>query len=361
MLELIGEKKTISKTLEDYEDRRATALTTAHRLADFLGAETVQDRGLSCHLILSKYPTGAPITERAIPVAIFSTEPVVMQQYLRKWLKEPELDCSEEGWSFRKLVDWDYYIDRLGKSIQKIVSIPAGLQGVPNPCPRVQNPTWLQRVMNERFSARKQSSITSHFKKTNSDKSKVQNPCTPVRVSGSARKLREKEEPSVVDVEDIAGSASRFVAGQAVTLRSPSSTPIPAPVQLFQQSTTAASTLIPPPIYPHKPESKEEFIAWLSDRKTRWKSERTKKRLSSHGGTNSIHRDFTTADQPVGTKRSIGVVDLVRNAALSANQGIWQILELQELDGPGEFCVWVIAPALGLIYNSDRFNIPSFA
>ena len=54
-------------------------MTTAKRLADFLGAETVKDRGLSCHLILSKYPTGQPITERAIPVAIFSSEPSVMQ------------------------------------------------------------------------------------------------------------------------------------------------------------------------------------------------------------------------------------------------------------------------------------------
>lgn len=31
----------------------------------------VKDKGLNCNLIISRYPTGAPVTERAIPVAIF--------------------------------------------------------------------------------------------------------------------------------------------------------------------------------------------------------------------------------------------------------------------------------------------------
>ena len=36
------------------------------------------------------------------------------------------MECNVDTWSFRDLVDWDYYIERLGKTIQKIVSIPAG-------------------------------------------------------------------------------------------------------------------------------------------------------------------------------------------------------------------------------------------
>lgn len=66
------------------------------------------------------------MTERALPVSIFSAEFSVMQFYLRKWLKEPKMDCNPEVWNFRDIVDWDYYIDRLGKTIQKIVTIPAG-------------------------------------------------------------------------------------------------------------------------------------------------------------------------------------------------------------------------------------------
>lgn len=37
LLELISERKTISKTVDDYDGRKSTSLTTAGRLADFLG------------------------------------------------------------------------------------------------------------------------------------------------------------------------------------------------------------------------------------------------------------------------------------------------------------------------------------
>lgn len=48
-----------------------------------------------------------------------------------------------------------------GKTIQKIVTIPAGIQRIANPCPRVEHPSWLQRSINERASGRKQVSILS--------------------------------------------------------------------------------------------------------------------------------------------------------------------------------------------------------
>lgn len=60
LLQLISERKTISKTVEDYEGRKSTSLTTAARLADFLGAEMVKDKGLNCNLIISRLPAGAP-------------------------------------------------------------------------------------------------------------------------------------------------------------------------------------------------------------------------------------------------------------------------------------------------------------
>ena len=37
--------------------------------------------------IISKKPEGAPVTERAVPVAIFSAEEAVKKHFLRKWLK----------------------------------------------------------------------------------------------------------------------------------------------------------------------------------------------------------------------------------------------------------------------------------
>ena len=45
----------------------------------------------------------------------------------------------------RAIVDWDYYRERLGSAIQKIITIPAAMQRVPNPVPRVKHPDWLHK------------------------------------------------------------------------------------------------------------------------------------------------------------------------------------------------------------------------
>ena len=52
----------------------------------------VKDAGLACRFIISRRPEGAPVTERAIPLAIFQAEPSVKKHYLRKWLKNSSID-----------------------------------------------------------------------------------------------------------------------------------------------------------------------------------------------------------------------------------------------------------------------------
>lgn len=45
----------------------------------------------------------------------------------------------------RDIVDWDYYRERLGGSIMKIITIPAAMQHIANPVPRVRHPDWLYK------------------------------------------------------------------------------------------------------------------------------------------------------------------------------------------------------------------------
>ena len=52
----------------------------------------VKDKGLACRFIISRKPEGAPVTERAIPLAIFQAEPSVKKHFLRKWLRSSGLD-----------------------------------------------------------------------------------------------------------------------------------------------------------------------------------------------------------------------------------------------------------------------------
>lgn len=66
----------------------------------------------------------------------------------------------------RDVLDWSYYIERLGGTIQKIITIPAAMQGVANPVPRVRHPNWLHKKMLEKSDNFKQKRITDMFKFT---------------------------------------------------------------------------------------------------------------------------------------------------------------------------------------------------
>ena len=46
----------MSKSLADYGEQKSCAVTTARRLADFLGEAMVKDKGLLCHYIVASEP-----------------------------------------------------------------------------------------------------------------------------------------------------------------------------------------------------------------------------------------------------------------------------------------------------------------
>ena len=85
LLSFISESCTMSKALDEYEGRKSCAITTARRLAQFLGDERIKDKGLNCNYVIARRPDNLPTSDRAVPVAIFSTEPSVARTYLRKW------------------------------------------------------------------------------------------------------------------------------------------------------------------------------------------------------------------------------------------------------------------------------------
>ncbi|KAJ8605055.1 hypothetical protein MRB53_041528 [Persea americana] len=160
LIDLICENKSMTKTLEEYGAQKSTAITTAKRLAAFLGDQMVKDKGLNCKYIISSRPRNAPVTERAIPVAIFSAEESVKKFFLRRWLKEDPGDMDP-----RTVIDWGYYMERLGSVIQKLITIPAALQKISNPVPRVAHPEWLDRRIRTKDDALKQQKMTDIFAK----------------------------------------------------------------------------------------------------------------------------------------------------------------------------------------------------
>ena len=92
IIDLISEQKSMSETVEDYGDRRSTSISTARRLAEFLGAEMLVDKGLNCKYVIAAKPHGAPTSERAIPTDIFQADeasqaevPASVAEGLRVW------------------------------------------------------------------------------------------------------------------------------------------------------------------------------------------------------------------------------------------------------------------------------------
>lgn len=64
LFELISENRSMSRRLEDYGEQKSTSISTAKRLAEFLGDQMVKDAGLSCRYVISRKPEGSPVTER---------------------------------------------------------------------------------------------------------------------------------------------------------------------------------------------------------------------------------------------------------------------------------------------------------
>ena len=66
LFELISENRSMSRKLEDYGSQKSTSISTAKRLAEFLGDQMVKDAGLACKYIISRKPEGSPVTERFV-------------------------------------------------------------------------------------------------------------------------------------------------------------------------------------------------------------------------------------------------------------------------------------------------------
>ena len=139
LLELVSEQKSMSKSLEEYGAQKSTAITVARRLAEFLGDEMVKDAGLNCKYIIASKPMEAPVTERAVPVAIFESEEAVKVHYLRRWLKDRSLAADEID--IRAIIDWGYY-----RQVRRIAMEPITPHGTPALTPPMgpqpSHPPW---------------------------------------------------------------------------------------------------------------------------------------------------------------------------------------------------------------------------
>ena len=301
LIDLICENRSMSKALEEYGAQKSTSITTAKRLAEFLGLQMVKDKGLNCKYIIAAKPKAAPVTERAIPVAIFSADDQVKRYFLRKWLREDPSDMNP-----RALVDWDYYLERLSSVVQKLITIPAALQKVRNPVPRVGHPDWLQRRINVKDDRFKQKKMTDLFEKT---------PLSEISTNTLDHRLP-------TDLEDFGSSQMSKVKTREITrMVQKRKAPESAPVANLDPYASLPSKM---------PSATEDYEGFLRYQKKKWKIQKQARirRRQLFG-----ERSNTAADTLGG---------FFRNQAEMLFINTWQVLQLRESEIPGQIRAFVL-------------------
>jgi DNA polymerase epsilon subunit 1 len=293
LVDLIAENRSMSKTLAEYGGQKSTSISTARRLAEFLGDQMVKDKGLACKFVISEKPLGAPVTERAVPVAIFSAEESVKRMYLRKWLK----DSSITNFDLRSILDWAYYVERLGSVIQKLITIPAAMQKVSNPVPRIRHPDWLHRRVAGAVDKFKQNKMTDFF----------------------SRVTRERASADAPDIEDIGDQVHRADWQKTAVVKRRLAASEAPQVQLDEREKT------PPPEQSgavFDAESNPSTLSWyecLRRLKPRWQ----KQQQAMWGGVSTV-----------------AVPAMFRGARIRRNHR-WDIVQIRPSKIAGRFNLWV--------------------
>ncbi|XP_057456006.1 DNA polymerase epsilon catalytic subunit A-like [Lotus japonicus] len=349
LLDYISESSTMSKSLADYGEQKSCAVTTARRLADFLGDTMVRDKGLKCQYIVASEPQGAPVSERAVPVAIFETDAEVMKFYVRKWCKV----SSDAG--IRSIIDWSYYKQRLSSTIQKIITIPAAMQKVANPVPRVAHPDWLHKKVREKDDKFRQRKLDDMFNSMNrKESSKKHDDSNGVRLV--------MDDETVNDLEDF-GSNGRSSTGR------------PRPIirhyetnnerhsvnrngqEDSEQQCNDSSSIDRPPSLSQKDEISGENIdknvdyqGWLQLKKRKWKDmleKRKKRRLDNSEKSDRLNGILGQINGKIDQGRS-NVSSYFKRHEVVLTRCHWQIIQLIHSPQIGQFFAWVVVDGIML-------------
>ncbi|XP_022957705.1 DNA polymerase epsilon catalytic subunit A-like [Cucurbita moschata] len=345
LLDYISESSTMSKSLADYGEQKSCAVTTARRLADFLGDTMVRDKGLRCQYIVACEPKGTPVSERAVPVAIFETDAEIMKFYVRKWCKI----SSEVG--IRSIIDWSYYKQRLSSAIQKIITIPAAMQKVANPVPRVVHPDWLHKKVREKDDKFRQQKVADMFASSNRGKHSKKNS----DVSCSKHVVNEDNSDDLEDFQKKTNSTNgpkpvaRCYDVRGMKHSSTSYSEINSKVQdNFNEGCEPSS-----PLHVENIDKNVDYNGWLEMKKRKWKDTLDKRKkqklvsLRTPGAANDVTRELKGATNNKEAPRT-GVGSYFKRHEGSITRFHWQILQLVQSSQSGQYFAWAVVEGVML-------------
>ncbi|XP_051120943.1 DNA polymerase epsilon catalytic subunit A-like [Andrographis paniculata] len=331
LLDYISESSTMSKSLADYGEQKSCAVTTAKRLADFLGDAMVKDKGLLCQYIVACEPKGTPVSERAIPVAIFETDEEIMKFYVKKWCKV----SSDVG--IRSIIDWSYYKQRLSSAIQKIITIPAAMQKVANPVPRVVHPDWLHKKVREKEDKFRQRKLVDIFSRRKGEDAE--------RMTASDH---GKDRISISDMEDFMNTEKTpqvrpqpIVHSYGIINEHHKATTQNPEEGLEQNGRDEIAEHSRHPLQKDIEVTIDrcvDYQGWLELKKRKWKETREKRKRQRLNPIN-VEENRPRGRQSQG---AVGVNTYFQRHDLALKRCHWQIIQLVPSAQHGQFFAWVV-------------------
>ncbi|KAF2077511.1 hypothetical protein CYY_001210 [Polysphondylium violaceum] len=326
LIDLITESGKMSRQIEDYGATKRSAISTAKKLAEFLGPEMIKDKGLTCDFIIFCKPSGAPVTERAIPVAILNTDADTKRSFLMKWTKT----SSTRDLELRNLIDWDYYRQRLSAVIQKIITIPAADQSIANPVPRVPHPDWVLKRIREKDGLQ-QVSIKNFFTAS-----------TNTNPDGTIRDLEDMFDSRFKDLPQGPKVTKFKRVNQDSTSQYKRSRSTP------EQNNARANKEKPPSF-------DKDFDDWLDFQKKAWRNKRRakgaqKNRLNVFSTADTNAQDTDIDDEDIDKPSTSSMLKKRSTSSLSnpffksqsdlIKKGTWNIISIEPTNDPGIYQFW---------------------
>ncbi|KAJ2357938.1 DNA polymerase epsilon catalytic subunit [Coemansia sp. RSA 2618] len=323
LFDLITENRSMSKALESYAGMKSTSICTARRLAEFLGDQMVKDKGLACKFIISRQPQDMPVSERAVPVAIFAADAPTRRMFLRRWLRDSTLEDPD----IRDIIDWDYYLERFGSVIQKLITIPAAMQGVSNPVPRIRHPDWLAKRVSAAMNRHKQRHITDAFKKVSKEE---------YLQKAALEDARIRDEQQTADMEDFGAGSSAIARPKTGICRKKKARADAGP-------TTAEGIVARIAELGAAPDPADDYSVWLAHAKQVWQLRRRLRELRQKalesGDALPDEAMLAPADAAAGSSgNTLGQFFSRTQVALA--RSTWHIVQWAETDVPGELRAW---------------------
>lgn len=271
---------------------------------------------------------GTPVSERAVPVAIFGTDAEFIKCHVKKWCKI----SSYVG--IRSIIDWSYYKQRLRSAIQKIVTFPAAMQKVSNPVPIVIHPDWLHKKVREKEDKYRQRKLVDIFSSKDKDDAKGQRAISDSDKNGMGGQ-------NIEDMEDFRTSEKFSATGPRPTVRSyedsvkrSSQVNSSQPTDHSRSAHEMLKTQQQNDICMKDIDRNSDYQGWLDLKKRKWKEarEKRKRRRLDNAKDRNHTSDVAGTSGGVNQKRTRGkpgFSSYFESEELAPTQCHWQVIWLK--------------------------------